>query len=353
LPQSHDRERSLDHDLAATIRTLRERFGRRVEAIALGGSFGRGEGCLWNQDGRWVPGNNLNFFLITDGELPAAEIEDAAREIQAKSLTPSVILTPYCEARLASLPQTLESVELQQSGKLIDGDPGAIAKLPRYDLRRFPLQEAERQLRLRLGTLLESRPSAGAEQRSAYQAAKAVFASVDAFLIRNRSYVISYREKVARLKALHPDADLVRLVDRALEAKLGGQLPADSGVEEFWSAALHLHINSFLGLFRSSGSSRPERLRHLLSSFHFQSVSWPRSVGNWLRLPFHRDPQGRIERLLLALAIARDPLGIPIDLADETRRAGLAAAPCWDSILGGALDRWHQVGGRQPSGASS
>ena len=341
-----DVELQLSHDLEAVKRTLKDHFGERVSTIVLGGSFGRGEGCLWDRKGERVPGNNLNLFLITDGPLAEAELELAKKEILEQSLVESVVLTPFIKKELSKLPLTLETIDLQDTQRIVDGDPANIEKLPFYDINRFPRWEAEKLLRGRLVLLLEGYPQFKRGYHSFYASCKSIFASVDAYLIRNNCYTLSYRKKVERFSDLIQDIDLVRLVNHALSIKLGGNPPADYSPMQFWHSALRFHLDSFIGLLNPPGIYRPDRLRHLLGIFHYQTTSPKRTMRNLMRIFFHRNHRGSAERLLLGLAIDRDVESMNIDLKSLAHRAKIHTnghAINWENLMLDAIDCWYTL----------
>ena len=336
-------DRALQHDLDTVRKLVRNRFGDRVSALVLGGSFGRGEGCFWNRHGAVVPGNNLDLFLVSPKPLQQQEVEAIQREILAESYVESVVITRYVEDDLSRLPPTLETFDLTEGGQILDGDVTKFDYIPSYDSSDMPLWEAERLLRGRLVTLIEAFPRGNDSLRSFYYGAKSVFAGVDALLIRNKVYTSSYREKVLRFQQLVEDPHLLRLVDASLTVKVSGRTPDDYTVESFWATALRFQLDSLLGLFQSRGSCREERLRHLLSRFHYLTTSPRRTFKNRARMLFLRNVQGNVERLLLALTIARDVGAPELGFSSIRRRAGVAPFHEWVEGAKAAVDRWYTL----------
>ena len=334
---------SLDHDLEAVRTTVRDHFGERVRAITLGGSFGRGEGCFWDCRGTIVPGNNLNVFLVTSEPLSDQELESARNDILGRSLVESVVLVSYVEEQLPGLPLTLETLDFRESQRLVDGDPSRMEGLPAYDTYRFPLWEAEKQLRDRLVTLIEAYPRGKATFRSYYHASKSIFAGVDAFLIRNNCYTSSYRDKVHRLEGLVGDEHLLRLVSCALEIKLQGRTPPEYDLERFWTAAARFQVDSHIGLLRPKGVHRRDRLADLLSVFHYQTTSKAHTLRNLLKIFLQRNHRGNAERLLLGLVVDRDPESPGVDLDEMARRARLPAGQSPEELLHAAIEHWYSL----------
>lgn len=331
----------LRRDLDVATRILGESFGDRITTLLLGGSFARGEGCVWRRMDEWVPGNNLNLYLLTRQALQPAELARARHRIFEEVRVESVVLTTLAVSRLHRLPATLDTLDLKTGHRLLQGDPSQADRIPSHDPARIPRAAAERRLRDRLVVLLEGYPRGRETYRSYYYSAKSIFASVDSLLLRGNRYTSGYRDKAHAFQSFTADENLLRLVERALEVKLGTEKPRDFTAERFWSAALRFHLDSLLALHGSPGSFRAERLRHLLAGFHYESTTWWRTARNLLRIFFHRNPRGKLERFLLALAMEKDPESFAIDLASYTDRRDLPAKPTWDDYLHIGIERWY------------
>lgn len=339
---SQEVEPVLNRDLEAAKEAVAHRFNGEVAALVLGGSFGRGEGCLWYQNGRWVPGNDLNFFLIAPRRLDPEELDRLRQEILAHTLVRAIDLVPLVKSALPFLPPTVANVDLKAGHRTIAGDPAVIDLLPPYEPGEIPRREAERILRKRLVTLLEAYPQGDNFYRSYYLSARAIFAGVDALLIRLHAYATSYRQKAERFQGLIQDEHLQALAECALNVKLGLDIHFAYDPMEFWRRAVRFVLDNLLGLYRVRGPFRADRLQSLLFDFHIHSVEWKERVKRRALSLLGRNALGRTERFLLALLINADAESFYVDLAPLARQAGLPAARTWEEYLPPAIEAWQR-----------
>ncbi len=337
---SQEVEPVLNLDLAAAREAVARRFNGEMAALVLGGSFGRGEGCLWFQNGRWVPGNDLNFFLISQSRLDPKELDRLRQEILERTLVRSIDLVPLVKSSLPALPPTVVNIDLKAGHRTVAGDPAVIDLLPPYEPGAIPRREAEKILRKRLATLLEAYPQGDNLYRSYYLSARAIFAGVDALLIRHRAYASSYRQKAERFQGLIRDEHLQALVECALNVKLGLDIHFAYDPVDFWRRAVRFMLDNLLGLFRVRGPFRADRLQSLLFDFHCHSVDWKERVKKRALNLLGRNALGRAERFLLALLINADAESFYVDLIPLARQAGLPLVKTWEEYLPLAIGRF-------------
>ena len=170
-------------------------------ALVLTGGFSRGEGTV--RDG--APVNDYDLLAIRarpggDGryrELAAKLSEDVGLEVD---------IMPVWRARLPHVGRKLFWLDARLGGRVISGDPRALARLPDFGAREIPRGEIARLLGNRAAGMLLSIPAEGEapdpHQRD-LQATKAVIAALDATLLHRGLYAARLRDRLA-LSAGHP-----------------------------------------------------------------------------------------------------------------------------------------------------
>ncbi len=318
----------LEYDLDVVRDVLGESLGERLVAIVLGGGFGRGEGCFREEDGRLVPVNDLDLYLVLREPAPRETLAELESRIARDTLVGAVDLLPRLEGDLGALPPTIENVDLACGSRVVWGDAGVLERMSTIDPTSLPLWEAENLLRNRLVTLLEGHPSGAGPAPAVYQRAKAVLAVVDAMLVRDGRYVTRYAEKVERYLEAPALGDEDRpLVEDALRVKR--ELPPPGGdASPAWEPTVDFYLRGLVDFFRVYAVDDWCRRRDLLGRFHFSTTSPWRTVKKLVRIAIGSNALFDLDRLLLALCIDAPRIDTPSDgeepLAPEATLARLA-----------------------------
>jgi hypothetical protein len=225
--------------------TLVEETRRAIPAataIALMGSFGRGEGgVIEGEDGRLHPVNDYDVLLIAPvpPEAIAADLQQLGHRL-AREFEIDFVHFCHWPAVDPNLPLTLANFDLSAAHRLLWGDPHVLDALPRFAAADMPLFEGVQLLMNRMAGMLTglrgpfTAPlSLGAGERRYLrnQTMKALMAIGDWHLMRRRAYACSYRTRLERLTWLAPGidmpADQLEAIQRAYAFKLQPSLTID------------------------------------------------------------------------------------------------------------------------------
>jgi hypothetical protein len=135
--------------LDPVLAIAREWAGRRCEALVLSGSHASGEAvwCRWND--RIVTLSDLDLYAIVPDETEARAARLRARAGRS-GLGPRLLelgfaapleLAVLTRAGLSRQPARPGTLELARRGRVVDGDPGALASLPRFAPGDVPFEE--------------------------------------------------------------------------------------------------------------------------------------------------------------------------------------------------------------------
>lgn len=222
----------------AATRRVRADLGHVADAIAkadpharalvLTGGFSRGEGTVRDD----APVNDYDLVCIRSRPGGGALYRRLADRLTAE-LGLHIDLMPIWKPRLRVVGRKLFWLDLRLGGRVIAGDPMALAGLRAFPASALALDEAARLLGNRAaGLLLSLPPHDGPDdpQQRDLQATKAILAAMDASLIAQGQYEPRMRDRLALTKE-HPDHALFAT---AVAWKLRGHadLPAD-----YWDQA--------------------------------------------------------------------------------------------------------------------
>lgn len=179
-----DAEPELEARIEQQLAAIRERLlpqlpCQRIDALVLGGGYGRGEGgALRTADG-WRPYNDYDLVLVHHCSKRRLQpvLERAHREFTAE-FGIHVDVTPLHRRRLARLPRALTWYELGQGHRVLWGDPAVLAPLVSRRLNEIDPEEWGRLLFNRgAGLLLASWQHQGIARRRFADEAPAAFAT--------------------------------------------------------------------------------------------------------------------------------------------------------------------------------
>ena len=191
--------------------------GRRLEAVLLGGGYGRGEGGVLRGPAGDRPYNDLEFYVAIRGNRHLNEFRFHRRlEVLGEILTHladvEVEFKVTSLAELAARPVSMFSYDLVAGHRIVWGDP-LLGQLPAWEHHKhpgtIPQAEATRLLMNRCSGLLFARTMLGREPLTPSAAdfvrrnvAKARLACGDAVLAARGMYHWSCRERHKQLEIL-------------------------------------------------------------------------------------------------------------------------------------------------------
>ncbi len=223
-------EARIGQDMALICETALSAAGStNLDAIILGGGYGRGEGGVLREENEERPYNDYDFFVVTPhaARRKRLALQHALAEA-GESLYPQVGVhvdfgPPLPRARLSELPYELMLMELKAGHRVIYGSPAILDAMPAYDSSAVPLQEGARLLMNRgVGLLLSRQKLRGEEGRlpdddTAFvvrNIQKAAMALGDVVLMCEKRYAPSYVERLRRFAEAdlsgYPQADVLR-----------------------------------------------------------------------------------------------------------------------------------------------
>jgi hypothetical protein len=211
-------ERHLERTCARVLSGIRGLIpSRRLEAVLLGGGYGRGEGGVLRGAAENRPYNDLEFYVAIQGNRHLNEFRYHRRlEVLGEILTHladvEVEFKITSIAELAARPVSMFSYDLVAGHRVLCGDPG-LGRLPAWDHHwrpeNIPPAEATRLLMNRCSGLLFARTMLREDSLPPSSAdfvrrniAKAQLACGDAVLTAHARYHWSCRERHRRLQAL-------------------------------------------------------------------------------------------------------------------------------------------------------
>jgi len=228
---------TLDGDVAVENRIARDQqlIGKAVEdflpaslfrALVLIGGYARAEGGFCYVDGKPMPYNDYDYFVVVKGANKAKRcalepgLQRVAQELE-KQVGIDVDFFFLPEEELADAPCTLMFAEMQWGHAVVAGDPDVLAVMPPMPFASLPLSEFTRLMLNRGALLLMNRvmrmhggPEDALQQEVFVKYLfKATLAVVDAHLAARHIYHPSYPEKMRRLESMAGDEGLVALRD--------------------------------------------------------------------------------------------------------------------------------------------
>ena len=207
---------------------------RKLEAVLLGGGYGRGEGGVLHTSEGARPYNDLEFYVCVRGNRHVNERRfGRAIHVLGEILTPQAGIEVEFKitslAELARSPVSMFSYDLMLGHRWLVGDDRLLAGCSHHrDAERIPLAEATRLLMNRCsGLLFAAERLAQCEFHAAdadfvrRNIAKAELALGDAILVHRREYDWSVRERHRRLAAMER-TDLTPWIDDVLRHHASG-----------------------------------------------------------------------------------------------------------------------------------
>ena len=215
-------ETAVSDQLKYILAALEERVGQ-VEAIVLTGSFGRGEGGVYQDaDGRYCPVNDYDLIIADPRDLNN-ELAGLGERL-ARELNIDFVDLAYSNGCWKELPPTIFNYDLKYGSRVIAGNPAILDQIPAYAAGQFTADDPVRLLLNRMagllsgisGNFIEGQSCSFDEQRYlTNQMVKAWIAIGDAYLILWSGYDSSYVRRKERFVSLAPGAGLdAKMIER-------------------------------------------------------------------------------------------------------------------------------------------
>lgn len=332
-----DELRQLGRDLAAIC-------GEDLIALVLGGGFGRGDGCVVFSNGREMPYNDVDLFLITTTPFlrhgkATAELAHKYEHILGVAVDFS---RPQTLRMIAQWPATLMWQELALGHRVLYGDADVLLNsVPNCVLQPLPAIEAGRLLLNRgagvawaqlVALGLAPQPDPTFVARNYFKCAMAI---PDALLIAQGRYSSDPREKLRHISYLSEKLEIVRESQAVclLKAALAFRRSPASGFDV--APDLHELARTWLRVFLWIESQR--------STLPFVDA---RDYAGWsgLREPYE---SGHIRRLAANLRRGRFNWQHPREGVYRTLPLALDAlstnAPDFAPLANRALELWTRA----------
>lgn len=199
------------------------------EAVVLTGSFGRGEGGVFqDESGRFEAVNDYDLLVVDRRDLREA-LRPLARTLPGQ-LGIDFVDLGWSDGQWSQWPTTVFNYDLKYGSRVVEGDAGILDRLPAYAAADIPAYEAVKLLLNRSAGILSglrehlftsSSPAQSKERYLTHQIVKAWMALGDTHLIRWGGYDSSYRRRQQRLRWLGPGANLPPSVLEKIYAAYG------------------------------------------------------------------------------------------------------------------------------------
>lgn len=193
---------------------------KKVKALVLGGGYGRGEGGVVVYNGKEIPFNDYDFFVIT-GSISRKvrnRLNQQFHELH-KRLTPVIGIDVdfgpvLSENKLPNLPFHIMWYELKEQHRVIWGDEQILKQMPDYDPKDISPEEAVKLMLNRATGLILAESKIVLDRIEDYEfilrnIMKARIAIGDAYLICKKTYSTSYIER-KKLLLLFRDDPLIK-----------------------------------------------------------------------------------------------------------------------------------------------
>ncbi|MFT5367939.1 MAG: hypothetical protein ACI8V2_002902 [Candidatus Latescibacterota bacterium] len=221
-------DQQIDSDLQTIQEHLLQAF-EGVEGLVLVGGFGRGEGGLILQDGKYQPENDYDLEMITTHPVDAEKLIKTERSMAHDLGVRWVHIENRQRKNLPSLSFTQYVYDLKYGGRILYGPEDLLNEIPSMRNSDMPLAEGEKLLHTRLWCFLgayttefeQRTPTREESVFMASQMSKALLAICDANLMLRHNYQVLYNNKSSYfLKDVPAREELKDLVRWATQYKL-------------------------------------------------------------------------------------------------------------------------------------
>lgn len=221
-------DQQVKSDLSVIRNHLLDVFDDMVGLVLVGG-FGRGEGGLLFQDGRYRPENDYDFEMITTQRVDTEKLHHTERNLAQTLGVKWVHIESRTKQDLPTLPFTQYVYDLKYGGRIIYGPDTLLDAIPEMPHSAMPVCEGEKLLHTRLWCFLgaysaEFEKREPTQEETAFlisQMSKALLAICDAQLMLKKDYQVKYAQKSQHfLEKVSAPEDLKNLIKWATQYKL-------------------------------------------------------------------------------------------------------------------------------------
>lgn len=145
----------IEADLRRVVAAIHGK-GRRVDAIVLTGSVGRGEGALWEENEQPVLLSDYDLFVFTGEALPPAFFRDLEPGLAHTLWAPKATIGALVTGELPTLPAALWTYDLRHGSRVLEGNPALLERVPAFRPTEIPAWEGLKLLCNYAGVLLQA-----------------------------------------------------------------------------------------------------------------------------------------------------------------------------------------------------
>jgi hypothetical protein len=228
-------------------------------ALFLVGGFGRGEGGVIFMDGRFKPSNDYDFELITSNPLKDGMLEELGKSLASELGISWVHIESHTDSSLSRMKFTMYNYDLKYGSHFISGDKNILDSIPDMNPSEMPWREAENLLFTRLWGFIGAfkidmlkRDLSEEEKRFlSGQLSKSLLAIQDTYLILNRLYHHSYKQRLKNLEKISVPDELRPICEWAACFKLTPEKSEIPDLPDFFFLVKKYYCESLLFLYSS------------------------------------------------------------------------------------------------------
>lgn len=217
-------EERIGNDLKIIVERIVSSLSEKPRAILLCGGYGRGEGAWIDTERGPIPYNDYDLTVVSNSRLDRDTYRYIRTELAKQIGIRWIDIDFVSEKELKVLKPTIGNIDLINASKIVYGDQNVLSICPPIKASNIGFFDVEKLYKTRLWTFLGSFYGGFRDlniEESLFfknQMAKAALAACDVILIKNKSYVCSYKERVKVVKDYCPEK-WERLFDWALAEK--------------------------------------------------------------------------------------------------------------------------------------
>ena len=228
--------------LEKVLSEMKERFSATDLCVVLGGSYGRGDGGVRQDQENGILYNDLDFFVFARKKCDNAEV--LLKEIAGKYEKELKVDVDF--SRIMSIKdiknnaRRLMMQELKRGYRLVAGEDLLAEYLPEFPADKLPFSEACRLLLNRgMGLLLAGEKIAENSADTDFilrNINKAILGACDAFLIAEHKYQWHIEERLAEINNSGLSADCKRLYAQAVKFKRTPNREVTQDLKDLWQS---------------------------------------------------------------------------------------------------------------------
>ena len=324
MPFTTDQHPEIEQQIASDLQFIQNQLldeFANIDALILVGGFGRSEGGVLKQDGKYRPENDYDLEMITTEPIPIEKLHQTERKLANDLGVRWVHVENRLRQDLPTLPFTQYVYDLKYGGQILCGPGDILDKIPEMANADMPLAEGEKLLHTRLwcflgpySTEFEQRELSSEESFFLIsQMSKALLAICDAHLMLQGNYQVKYANKGGLfIETVSADESLKNLVRWATHYKLDPEKADRPDPLPLYKSVRHHFLNTLFTFARKAHRRRFADWMDYGENFHGWVTDNPkftalkRSIKSLLG---RATPDGKYEdmvRLKLYLAVASE-----------------------------------------------